>query len=69
MSKVRVICEYCYGDNEKCHYCHGTGYLAEYSSAKQAIMALKKEAEQIVESEDAEDYLFNFVLKVSLLEM
>lgn len=67
MKEVRLKCEYCEGS--KCDHCNQRGYMEKYGTPEEAIASFSEVAQEIVDDEDGEDFLFEFVLQVSLLEV
>ena len=70
--RVRLKCEFCKGTqiiNDKgCTHCL-TGYIMSYDTKRQCLEELIRISKDIIDDADGEDYFFDFVLRLSLLEI
>jgi hypothetical protein len=65
MQEVRLKCEFC---EEGCDRCQNRGYTEKFGTPEEALASFAEVADEIIESEDGHDYMWDFVLRVSLLE-
>jgi hypothetical protein len=64
MKEVRLKCEFCDGGCDRCQ----DGCIEKFGTPEEALASFAAVAEEIIESEDGHDYMWDFVLRVSLLE-
>ena len=66
MKEVRLKCEFCEGG---CDRCNQRGYIEKFGTPEEAIASFAEVADEIINGEDGEPYMWDFVLRVSLLEV
>ena len=68
MKEVRLRCEFCEGQGE-CSHCQNRGYIGKFGTPEEALVSFTEVAEKIMSDEDGNDYMWDFVLRMSLLEV
>jgi hypothetical protein len=66
MKEVRLRCEFC---EDGCDRCENRGYIEKFGTPEEALASFTAVADEIINDEDGEPYMWDFVLRLSLLEV
>lgn len=66
MREVILRCEHC---EEGCSHCDQRGYVETFGTPEEALASFAAVADDIINDEDGEPYMWDFILRVSLLEV